>query len=85
VGEACCPTAYFVIEAERQVAFQSADTDDPSSWTLCGPANVNANNQVLSTAVTDLELEVVGKGIINDYTYRQNPLGALPGTAGSVF
>ena len=29
---------------------------------------------MLSTAVTDLELEVVGKGIINDYTYRQNPL-----------
>jgi len=29
---------------------------------------------VLSTAMTDLELEVTGKGIVNDSTYRQNPL-----------
>ena len=31
-------------------------------------------NQVLSTSITDLELEVVGRGIINDYTYRPNLL-----------
>jgi flagellar L-ring protein precursor FlgH len=24
--------------------------------------------------MTDLEIEVTGKGIINDYTHRQNPL-----------
>jgi flagellar L-ring protein precursor FlgH len=29
---------------------------------------------VLSTAMTDLELEVTGKGIVSDSTYRQNPL-----------
>ncbi len=33
---------------------------------------MNAQNQVLSTSIASLELEVVGKGIINDYTYRQN-------------
>ena len=41
---------------------------------LVRPDDINPQNQVLSTAITDLELEVVGKGIINDYTYRQNPV-----------
>jgi flagellar L-ring protein precursor FlgH len=41
---------------------------------LVRPDDINAQNQVLSTAITSLELEVVGKGIINDYTYRQNPV-----------
>ena len=27
--------------------------------------------------MTDVELEVVGKGIVNDSTYRQNPLVRL--------
>jgi flagellar L-ring protein precursor FlgH len=36
------------------------------------PEDVNAQNQVMSTAITDMELEVVGKGIVNDATYRQN-------------
>jgi flagellar L-ring protein precursor FlgH len=35
---------------------------------------VSAQNQVMSTAMTDLELEVTGRGIVNDSTYRQNPL-----------
>jgi flagellar L-ring protein precursor FlgH len=38
---------------------------------------VSAQNQVQSAAMTDLELEVVGKGIVNDSTYRQNPLVRL--------
>ena len=38
------------------------------------PEDVSNQNQVLSTAMTDLELEVTGKGIVNDSTYRQNPL-----------
>jgi len=41
------------------------------------PEDVSAQNQVLSTAMTDLELEVTGKGIVNDSTYRQNPLVRL--------
>jgi flagellar L-ring protein precursor FlgH len=35
---------------------------------------VSAQNQVQSAAMTDLEIEVTGKGIVNDATYRQNPL-----------
>jgi flagellar L-ring protein precursor FlgH len=41
------------------------------------PEDVSAQNQVLSTAMTDLELEVTGRGIVNDATYRQNPLVRL--------
>jgi len=41
------------------------------------PEDVSAQNQVQSAAMTDLELEVVGKGIVNDSTYRQNPLVRL--------
>jgi flagellar L-ring protein precursor FlgH len=67
------PNGILVIEAERQVTFNQ-QTQMIRLRGLVRPSDVNANNQVLSTAVTDLELEVVGKGIINDYTYRQNPL-----------
>jgi flagellar L-ring protein precursor FlgH len=67
------PNGVLVIEAERQVAFNQ-QTQMIRLRGLVRPSDVNANNQVLSTAVSDLELEVVGKGIINDYTYRQNPL-----------
>jgi flagellar L-ring protein FlgH len=67
------PNGILVIEAERQVAFNQ-QTQMIRLRGLVRPSDVNTNNQVLSTAVTDLELEVVGKGIINDYTYRQNPL-----------
>lgn len=67
------PNGILVIEAERQVAFNQ-QTQMIRLRGLVRPSDVNASNQILSTAVTDLELEVVGKGIINDYTYRQNPL-----------
>ena len=67
------PNGILVIEAERQVAFNQ-QTQMIRLRGLVRPSDVNASNQVRSTAVTDLELEVVGKGLINDYTYRQNPL-----------
>jgi len=41
------------------------------------PEDVNVLNQVQSAAITDLELEVLGKGIINDSTYRQNVIVRL--------
>jgi flagellar L-ring protein precursor FlgH len=70
------PNGILVIEAERQVTFNQ-QMQMIRLRGLVRPSDVNASNQVLSTAVTDLELEVVGKGIINDYTYRQNPLVRL--------
>lgn len=65
------PNGTLVIQAVRQATFNQ-QTQLIKLRGLVRPDDVNAQNQVLSTAITDLELEVTGKGIINDYTYRQN-------------
>lgn len=67
------PNGMLVVQATRQLTF-SQQTQLIKLRGLVRPEDVNAQNQVLSTAMTDLELEVTGKGIINDSTYRQNPL-----------
>jgi len=65
-----------VIEAARQVEF-SQQTQTIVLRGLVRPEDISQQNQVLSTAISSLELEVKGKGIINDYTRRQNPLVRL--------
>jgi flagellar L-ring protein precursor FlgH len=65
-----------VIEAARQVEF-SQQTQTIILRGLVRPEDISQQNQVLSTAISSLELEVRGKGIINDYTHRQNPLVRL--------
>lgn len=67
------PNGMMVIQAVRQVSFNQ-QTQLIRLRGLIRPDDINSQNQVLSTTITDLELEVVGKGIINDYTYRQNPV-----------
>lgn len=67
------PNGMLVIQAVRQLTFNQ-QTQLIKLRGLVRPEDVSAQNQVLSTAITSLELEVVGKGIINDYTYRQNPV-----------
>jgi flagellar L-ring protein precursor FlgH len=67
------PNGMLVVQATRQLSF-SQQTQLIKLRGLVRPEDVSAQNQVLSTAMTDLELEVTGKGIINDYTYRQNPI-----------
>jgi flagellar L-ring protein FlgH len=67
------PNGMLVVQATRQLTF-SQQTQVIKLRGLVRPEDVSAQNQVLSTAMTDLELEVTGKGIINDYTYRQNPV-----------
>ncbi len=62
-----------VIEAARQVTF-SQQTQTIVLRGLVRPEDISQQNQVLSTAISSLELEVKGKGIINDYTRRQNAL-----------
>jgi len=70
------PNGMMVVQAVRQVAFNQ-QTQLIKLRGLVRPDDINSQNQVLSTTITDLELEVVGKGIINDYTYRQNPVVRL--------
>jgi flagellar L-ring protein precursor FlgH len=67
------PNGMLVVQATRQLTF-SQQTQVIKLRGLVRPEDVSAQNQVLSTAMTDLELEVTGKGIVNDSTYRQNPL-----------
>jgi flagellar L-ring protein precursor FlgH len=66
------PNGMLVIEAARQVEFNQ-QTQTIVLHGLVRPEDISQQNQVLSTAISSLELEVRGKGIINDYTHRQNP------------
>jgi flagellar L-ring protein precursor FlgH len=70
------PNGMLVIEAARQVEF-SQQTQTILLRGLVRPEDISQQNQVLSTAISSLELEVRGKGIINDYTHRQNAVVRL--------
>jgi flagellar L-ring protein precursor FlgH len=65
------PNGMLVVQATREETF-SQQTQLIKLRGLVRPEDVSAQNQVQSTAMTDLELEVTGKGIVNDSTYRQN-------------
>ena len=67
------PNGMLVVQATRQLTF-SQQTQLIQLRGLVRPEDVDSQNQVLSTAMTDLELEVTGKGIVNDSTYRQSPV-----------
>jgi flagellar L-ring protein FlgH len=67
------PNGMLVVQATRQLTF-SQQTQLIRLRGLVRPEDVSAQNQIQSTAMTDLELEVTGKGIVNDSTYRQSPL-----------
>jgi len=67
------PNGMLVIEAARQVEFaQQVQTIILRG--LVRPEDISQENKVLSTAISSLEVQVRGKGIINDYTRRQNAL-----------
>lgn len=70
------PNGMLVIEAARQVEFNQ-QTQTIILRGLVRPEDISQQNQVLSTSISSLELEVKGKGIINDYTHRQNVLVRL--------
>jgi flagellar L-ring protein precursor FlgH len=65
------PNGMLVVQATRQLTF-SQQTQLIKLRGLVRPEDVSSQNQVQSTAMTDLELEVTGKGIVNDSTYRQS-------------
>ncbi len=67
------PNGMLVVQATRQLTF-SGETQLIKLRGLVRPEDVSAQNEVQSTAMTDLELEVTGKGIVDDSTYRQNPV-----------
>ena len=65
------PNGMLVVQATRELTF-SQQTQLIKLRGLVRPEDVNAQNQVQSSDMTDLELEVTGKGIVNDSTYRQS-------------
>ncbi len=67
------PNGMMVVQATRELTF-SQQTQVIRLRGLVRPEDVSSSNQVQSAAMTDLEMEVVGKGIVNDATYRQNPV-----------
>jgi len=70
------PNGMLVIEAARQVEF-SQQTQTIVLRGIVRPEDISQQNQILSTAISSLELEVRGKGIITDYTHRPNVLVRL--------
>jgi flagellar L-ring protein FlgH len=68
---AVLPNGNFVVEAERTVTFNQQN----QTIVLRGvvrPRDIGADNSVPSTSVSDLELELKGKGIVTDSTRQPN-------------
>lgn len=70
------PNGMLVIEAARQVEF-SQQTQTIVLRGLVRPEDISQQNQVLSTAISSLELQVRGNGVVTDYTHRPNLLVRL--------
>lgn len=70
------PNGMLVIEAARQVEF-SQQTQTVVLRGLVRPEDISQTNRVLSTAISDLTLQVRGRGIVTDYTRRPNLLVRL--------
>jgi flagellar L-ring protein precursor FlgH len=68
---AVLPNGYFVVEAERQVSFnQQSQTIILRG--IVRPGDIASDDSVLSGSVSDLELEMKGKGVITDSVRQPN-------------
>lgn len=70
------PNGMLVIEAARQAEF-SQQTQTIVLRGLVRPEDISQQNQVKSTAISSLELQVRGSGVVTDYTRRPNLLVRL--------
>ena len=68
---AVLPNGYLVIEAERQVAFNQ-ERQTLILRGLLRPVDIASDNSVISTALSDLEIELKGKGVVSDATRQPN-------------
>jgi len=62
-----------VVEAERQV-YMNNQHETMIVRGVVLPADISNNNSVLSTAMSNLQIEMRGKGIISDSTKPPNPI-----------
>lgn len=70
---AVLPNGNLVIEAERQI-FMNNQHENLVVRGVARPGDVSAANSIPSTALSNLEIEMRGKGIISDSVRSPNPL-----------
>jgi flagellar L-ring protein precursor FlgH len=68
---AVLPNGNLVVEAERQVYFNQ-EKQTIILRGLVRPGDIGANNSVPSTALSDLELEIKGKGVVSNAVRQPN-------------
>ena len=70
---AVLPNGNLVVEAHRQI-FMNNQHEDIIVRGVARPGDISPNNLVPSAALSSLEIEMKGKGIISDSTRSPNPL-----------
>lgn len=68
---AVLPNGYLVVEAEREVSFNQ-QTQTIILRGIVRPGDIALDNSVPSTSLSDLELELKGKGVVSDATRQPN-------------
>jgi flagellar L-ring protein precursor FlgH len=70
---AVLPSGNLVIEAQRKI-FMNNQHEDVTIRGVVRPADIGSNNTVSSASLSNLEIELKGKGIISDATRPLNPI-----------
>lgn len=70
---AVLPNGNLVVEAERQI-FMNNQHENLVVRGIARPGDISAANSIASTALSNLEIEMKGKGIISDSVRSPNPL-----------
>ena len=70
---AVLPNGNLVVEAHRQI-FMNNQHEDVTVRGIARPGDITPNNVVASASLSDLEIEMKGKGIISDSVRPPNPL-----------
>lgn len=70
---AVLPSGNLVVEAQRKI-FMNNQHEDVTVRGVVRPNDIGPNNTVASSALSNLEIEMKGKGIISDSTRPLNPI-----------
>jgi flagellar L-ring protein precursor FlgH len=70
---AVLPSGNLVVEAQRKI-FMNNQHEDVTVRGVVRPVDISSNNTVASAALSNLEIEMKGKGIISDSTRPLNPI-----------
>jgi flagellar L-ring protein precursor FlgH len=70
---AVLPSGNLVVEAQRKI-FMNNQHEDVTVRGVVRPRDIGPNNTVSSAALSNLEIEMKGKGIISDSVRRPNPI-----------